>query len=341
MQRIFLIILQITAAIALCGCQANKAQQTSDTPTTPLVWPAPPEIARLSYERSVGRPRDVGARISAFGRMANWLTGASKGNEPLVRPFGLSLDEEDNLCLTDTAAHTVCFFDRAKKKWFRWDKIGKLRMLSPVAVAKRAETLYVADSGRAAVVAFNLSGKLRFQITNHLARPSGLAIAGQKLYVADAQLHRVFVYDLDGHELSSFGRRGTGPGEFNFPTHLAADSQGWLYVTDSMNCRVQIFTADGEFKGQIGSMGDSPGHFSRPKGVAVDALGHAYVVDANFDNIQIFDRDGRLLLGLGGAGQEPGQFWLPNGIAISRQNEIFVADCYNHRVQVFKYIGPS
>ena len=104
---------------------------------------------------------------------------------------------------------------------------------------------------------------------------------------------------------------GNGPGEFNFPTHIAADRQGDLYVTDSMNSRIVRLDPEGRFKNQIGAQGDGPGHFSRPKGVAVDTFGHVYVMDAVFDNIQIFDREGQYLLALGELGSEPGQFWLP------------------------------
>ncbi len=152
----------------------------------------------------------------------------------------------------------------------------------------------------AAVVAFNDQGKRLFQITNKLERPAGLVVAGERLLVVDSQRHCVVACDLNARYLSEFGRRGSGPGEFNFPTHLAADPNGDLYVTDSMNSRVTRLDHAGQFKNQIGGIGDGPGHFRRPKGVAVDTFGHVYVIDALFDNLQIFDRDGQFLLALGG-----------------------------------------
>jgi DNA-binding beta-propeller fold protein YncE len=256
-----------------------------------------------------------------------------------MKPFGIAFDEDDNLCLTDTGANAVCFWERGAARWRRWNKAGKLPFLSPVAVAKRKGIVYVADAGRRSVLAFDPTGKLLFQVTNRLEHPAGLTLVGDRLIVTDSRRHRLVVFDLLGNYLSEFGRRGVGPGEFNFPTHVVADRDGNLLVTDSMNSRVQILDAQGRFQGQIGSLGDSSGHFTRPKGVAVDTLGHLYVVDALFDNIQVFDREGRFLLYLGQAGADPGQFWMPNGIAISAKNEIFVADSYNRRVQVFRYIG--
>ena len=174
--------------------------------------------------------------------------------------------------------------------------------------------------------------------------PSGMTLTmatGDRLYVVDSQLNGVVVFDLQGKFVKQFGERGAGPGEFNFPTHVTADSQGFLWVTDSLNGRIQKFDRQGNYQGRIGSPGDSSGHFSRPKGAALDSLGRVYVVDGLFGNVQIFDPDGRLLLALGQAGSQAGEFWLPNGIAISRDNRIFVADSYNRRVQILKYVGGA
>ena len=305
----------------------------------PLVWPAPPDAPRLAYVRSISQPADVGIKPAGLARLGRWLTGSSKANESLQRPFGVALDEQDNLCVTDTGANVVCFLDRAAKKWQRWEKVGDRFWASPVAVAKHGGTLFVADSGFGSVVAFDLKGKLLFQITNHLARPCGLAVLDERLLVADSQRHCVVAYDFSGRYLAEFGRRGTGLGDFNFPTHIAAHGTNLVLVTDSMNRRVQVFDGQYRFLRSIGSAGDVPGCFSRPKGVAADPAGRVYVLDAMFDNFQIFDGEGRFLMPLGQTGPGPGQFWMPNGIAISRSNEVFIADSYNHRIQVFQYVG--
>jgi sugar lactone lactonase YvrE len=333
------LVLGALTGVLITGCAQHKRAPMT-TQTTPLVWPAPPEVARVSYVQSVLRPADIGIKFSPFTRFGHWITGSEKGNEPLLKPFGLALDENENICVTDTGANAVCYYERAKKKWHRWTKLGDVRLASPVAVAKRGRTILVADSALARIIAFNEQGEVQFQITNHLGRPSGLAIMNERLFVADAQRHAVVVFSLSGLYEREFGKRGIGHGEFNYPTHLFADPKGILFVTDSMNSRVQILDADGNYKGEIGNIGDSPGHFGRPKGVAVDSFGSVYVLDALFDNLQVFDHSGKLLLNFGETGGQPGQFWLANGIAITRENEILVADSYNHRIQVFKYVGP-
>jgi DNA-binding beta-propeller fold protein YncE len=325
--------------IFLAGCSSTPKSSPTAIPTAALVWPAPPDPARISYVQSISRPTDLGVKQSVFTRFGHWISGSEKGNESLIKPFGLGLDERDNLCLTDTGANTVCYFDSEKKKWWSWGQIGSLRFTSPVAVVKSQGTFYVADSALASVLAFNESGKLIVRITNHLERPSGLAITGGQLFVADSARHCIVVFDLHGNLQREFGRRGSGPGQFNFPTHLALGPKGNLLVTDSMNGRVQVLDTQGAYSGEIGKIGDSAGQFSRPKGVAVDSQDRAYVVDGLFDNVQLFDPEGRLLLNVGEAGSRPGEFWLPNGIAVRRNGEILVADSYNHRIQIFKYVG--
>jgi DNA-binding beta-propeller fold protein YncE len=325
-------------ALGLAGCSSTKPQSAPPN----LVWPDPPDEPRVKYITSVSQPSDLGFKRSGFSRFANWLIGAEKAKEKFNKPFGLALDEGGNLCVTDTGANTVHLFDTTHKTWLHWQGVGTIRFVSPVAVAKTGDNLFVADSALGAVIGFNTKGALLFFRKEGLQRPAGLTVADGRLFVVDSQLNAILVFDLAGALLTQFGKRGAGPGEFNFPTHISADPHGVLLVTDSMNGRIQLLDLQGNFKGAIGSLGDSSGHFGRPKGVAVDSFGRVYVMDGLFDNLQIFERDGRLLLSLGEAGAKPGEFWMPGGIAIGGDNRIFIADSYNHRIQVLRYIGgPS
>jgi hypothetical protein len=132
------------------------------------------------------------------------------------------------------------------------------------------------------------------------------------------------------------GKRGSGPGEFNFPTAVTL-SAGRVYVVDSMNFRIQAFSPDGKFINTFGQLGNQSGTLNRPKGIAADTDGNLYIVDALFETVQIFDPAGRLLYYFGSTGTSPGQFRLPSGISIDERNRIYVADSQNRRVQVFIY----
>jgi DNA-binding beta-propeller fold protein YncE len=329
----------VALALALLASCAGTPPSASSAKTPELVWPPAPDAPRIAFVGTLRGPHDVGQTASAFRSFANWITGDTGESLNVHKPFGVALDEVGNLCLTDTDDKLVCYADFVHKKWRRYDGVGKTKFASPVAVARRNGIFYVADSQLAKVFAFGENGKAIFEISAPLKRPVGLALSGDALYVVDSQAHAVFLFGLDGRLRSSFGQRGTGAGEFNFPTAITADGRGHVVVSDTMNCRVQVFDEQGNFVSQFGSNGDTSGHFARPKGVAVDPAGHIYVVDAVFDNFQIFDPAGRLLLDVGRSGSGNGEFGLPNGIAIGADNQIFVADAYNHRVQVFKYLN--
>jgi DNA-binding beta-propeller fold protein YncE len=307
--------------------------------TNTLSWPPPPAEPYIVYVRDICGPKDIGVRASFFSRLGNALTGVGKDAKRMDRPFGLTLDAENNLVVTDTGTSAVDYLDLSAKKWLHFTSAGGKSFVSPVAAVHQAKTFIVADSAAGCVVGFDEQGKVQFTITNELERPSGLAILGDRLLIADSQLHQVVLCDRAGKFIAKFGRRGQGDGEFNFPTHVAVDDRKQIYVTDSLNHRIQVFDDAGKFIRRFGSVGDGPGHFSRPKGVAVDRAGHVYVVDAVFNNVQIFNGQGRLLLDFSGPGSEAGKLCLPNAIAINSRNEIFVADAYNHRIQVFRYTG--
>jgi len=331
------VCLVCVAALSSLSSLAVQPGQTNPAPA----WPPPPAEPRVVYVRDIARPADIGARPSVLSRLANWITGAGQEKGALDKPFGLALDDAGNLVVTDTGANAVCLLDFTQKKWLRWESVGKDRFKSPVAAVRHGQTIFVADSALGKVIAFDEKGRPQFEITQELERPSGLALFADKLFIADSQRHQVVVFDVRGKFISKFGRRGGGPGEFNFPTHVNVDAAGRIYVTDSLNHRIQIFDANGQFLRAFGSAGDGPGHFSRPKGVAADRFGHVYAVDAVFDNVQVFDEQSRLLMNWGEGGQDPGQFWLPNAIVISHAGDIYVADSYNHRIQVFRYLGKE
>ncbi len=172
-----------------------------------------------------------------------------------------------------------------------------------------------------------------------LKRPAGLAWCKSNglVYIADAGGHAIRACEADGKVALSFGSHGSGPGQFNFPVHVACGAD-MLVVSDSLNFRVQRLALDGSPLGEFGRKGDAAGDLALPKGVAVAEGGIIWVVDANFENLQAFTADGRLLMALGREGHGPGEFWLPAGVCIDGQKRMWVADTYNRRVQVFQLL---
>jgi DNA-binding beta-propeller fold protein YncE len=302
------------------------------------LWPPPPAEPRIAFVQSITGPADLGITPSSWAKVVNWFTGGNPDKQKMVKPFGVALDEADNLCVTDMGTGLVWFFDRARKRCSLMGYRGKAPFVSPVAVARRDGVTYVADSALRTVTALSAEGKSLYEISQGLERPAGLAVSANQIFVADSARHCVVVFDRSGKELRRIGNRGAGEGELNYPSHLALGKDHRLLVTDSLNSRISIFGATGSFLNTVGSAGDGTGHLGRPKGVAMDSFGHVYVMDALFDNLQIFDDQGHFLLSVGTTGSKAGEFWLPAGVALTRSNEIFIADSYNKRIQVFKYL---
>jgi DNA-binding beta-propeller fold protein YncE len=82
------------------------------------------------------------------------------------------------------------------------------------------------------------------------------------VYIADSDNNRVRKFTADGHFVTEWGKKGTGPGEFNSPTGIASARSGFVYVADSGNDRVQKFSSSGQFIQTWGGSGSQDGLFA-------------------------------------------------------------------------------
>ncbi len=342
-----LVHVALAAALMSVGCGRHSAEgvrfEVVAEAAPPLVWPAAPERARIKHLASVARPIDVGAKPSLARRLLSIFTG---GTEARVRqPYGVAVDSAGRLYVADRSARGMHIFDAQHGRYEFRDRTGRTKFVSPVGVAVDAGGgSYLTDSELRMVFHLDAAGREVWRIASGPQRPTGVALDRLRglLYVIDTQGHQVFVYDTTGTLRRKFGTRGSGPGEFNFPTNVVVTPTGVVYITDSMNFRVQAFAPNGKFAFEFGKHGDAVGDFERAKGIAVDSNGHLYVVDGLHDVVNMYDGSGRLLLSFGRAGHGRGDFWLATGIAIDRNDRVFVADSFNGRVQVFQYLaGPQ
>src|SRR6266705_2330701 len=90
--------------------------------------------------------------------------------------------------------------------------------------------------------------------------------------------NRIFKFSKDGKLIKTWGKLGTGPGEFDQPHALAMDSRGRLFVGDRNNNRIQIFDQDGKFL-------DQWKQFSRPSGLYIDKNDTLYVADSESGSV--------------------------------------------------------
>lgn len=304
-----------------------------------LVWPAPPDEAKIEYVTSIQSSKDLGIKKGFFSKVVDYLFGQE--DTALIAPFGVYADN-NRVYTTDIAAKALYIFDTKKNDFITVNGSKKENFLYPISVvADKGGNIFVSDSVRAKIYVFKKNGNFNYEIKlDILQRPVGLAISGdgEKLYVVDTVASQIHVLSLKGEFIGSIGRYGSGDGEFNRPTFIDVGVDGKLYVADSMNHRIQILNKDGGFIHKFGQLGQEIGSFGSPRGVSVDSDGNIYVSDTMFNNIQIFNQDGELLMVLGNFGSLKGEFSLPEDISIAPNNTIYIADINNNRIQVFRLI---
>ncbi len=111
----------------------------------------------------------------------------------------------------------------------------------------------------------------------HVARNGDVFVVEGHASGADANA-RVLKFDKKGTLLTTWGKKGTGPGEFDQPHALAMDSRGRLFVADRGNNRIQIFS-------QSGMLLDTWFQFSRASGIFIDRNDVMYVADSESGSI--------------------------------------------------------
>lgn len=312
-----------------------------------LVFPAPPEVARIKYIQSLARESDLEAKsVGLWGKILNAVLGRETVNLSLNRPYGVCADTT-SVYVADSDGGAVVVFNMVSRKMTRIGGTLEGRLMSPMGVAlDGAGRLFVTDSSANTVKVFSVDGKYLYRFglpgsgAGQLKKPIDIAYDSglNRLLVSDSGNSRVMVFDASGKYLLQIGKKGVGDGEFSIPVGMAVDPKGRILVSDTILCRVQVFSPEGKFLFKFGEQGDSLGYFARPKGVASDSDGNIYVSDALFNAVQIFNQEGKLLMHFGAEGGEPGAFQLPIGLFVDRQDKVYVADSFNQRVQVFQYL---
>jgi DNA-binding beta-propeller fold protein YncE/tetratricopeptide (TPR) repeat protein len=166
-----------------------------------------------------------------------------------------------------------------------------------------------------------------------LNEPRALALAGDRIYIADTEAHRVVVLDLSGQVIQNWGKKGDQAGQFKYPSGIAVDEQGSVYVVDGDNGRIQVFDGKGVFLRSFGSRGSGPKQFSDPGGISV-VRGTVYVADAGNSRVQVLTPGG-IFVGQIIVADKKDAMKLPVDVAVDAQGRIAVLDAGANKVRVF------
>jgi DNA-binding beta-propeller fold protein YncE len=303
--RLRLLVLATGAAMMLGGaaaCAQVDAEPTNDLPN-PYRSVAP--WGDLPAGRSWGALN--GVAIDNDGESV-WVVNRCGANPDI--PPGASAFQYDS-CAGSTVP-PVMKFDASGKLLTTFgagmfifphkiyvDRDGNVWVADQRGLNEREKKLFPQETGKGhTVVKFSPEGKVLITIgragvagnpPEALTEPTSIAIAATgEIFITEGHggqvpnappdtVARISKFTKDGKFIKSFGRLGSGPGEFRLPHDLVIDAQGRLIVADRGNMRLQFLDQDGNFLAEWKQ-------FSRPSGVALrgDTI---YVADSESNGV--------------------------------------------------------
>lgn len=206
------------------------------------------------------------------GRLLRTWGGFGHGPGELNTPTsGLAVspieDQQRRVFVPDTRNHRVVVYDvngPATGLVLGERGSGPGQLDTPVGLAfdPGGRLLYVAEAGNRRVSAFAAdTGAFLFAFTSDaLVSPSGIAADSKgDLLVTDLVARKVHRFRPEPAEaprgarlVSSWGRQGSGPGQWDYPQAIAVDARDRVYVADLATGRCQVFAGDGTYLAGFG-----------------------------------------------------------------------------------------
>lgn len=182
------------------------------------------------------------------GKFSRYLK-PSRGSESYFEtPTGIAVDPAtEHVYVCDSPRHMVIVLDKKGHVLDRFGKRGGGTELGefkyPTQLVATGREMVVLDSGNTRVQILDTRGHFRKEIKlEYTDNRSGLAVDKEgNVYVSDAVLNRIQVFNHDGRLVYAFGQRGAKAGEFDGASGLWVDSGHCLYVVDARNKRIQAF----------------------------------------------------------------------------------------------------
>lgn len=184
------------------------------------------------------------------------------------------------------------------------------RFIAPIAATVSGSSVYVSDASRIRAVRVGskvetIAGTSSSGFADgpttiaKFSFPSGLALSGSKLYVADRANHRIRLVNVSTKLVTTvagtsagFADGSTTVAKFNQPSDVEIAKDGTLYVADSFNHRIRtiksgkVDTLAGARPGNVdGAL--SVARFDTPTDIALDGKGRLFVNDSRNRKIRM------------------------------------------------------
>lgn len=298
------IALAIVLACLLAACASEPKvlhwiPHGDDRSAESRVWPAPQtqEVPRYRYiGQLIGEANFRSADEKRSGWRVAWelitgLDALAESPTVLQRPLCGTVDARGRVLVGDVSRGAVFVFDEAGGRLDVWDLAAPgQRFITPV----------------------------------------GIATSETEVWVADADLGRVFRLDTNGQPLGE-----VGAGLLLRPTGLARDAeQRRWFVADGPAHEIKVFDDAGQLIDRWGRPGEADGEFNMPTHLSFGQR-RLYVTDGLNARVQVFDRMGQPVASIGQRGLYVGNMVRPKGVASDDEGNVYVIESMHDMLLVF------
>ncbi len=228
---------------------------------------------------------------------------------------------------------------KAIEDWKQWDELIATPHSLHISPYDKDRHVWLVDREGQQILKFTNDGKkLALRIgekgvpgndKTHFNRPSALTFMPDgSFYVADGYTNtRIVKFDANGKYQFEWGKKGTGPGEFNLVHYVAVDAQKRVYVADRSNNRIQIFDENGKYLDQWPNI--------RGPVRLLISQDQSLWLTSQTNRVAKFDLNGVLQTTWGVRGDWPGAMDNPHALAVDANGAIYIPDMWNNRIQKF------
>jgi len=173
------------------------------------------------------------------------IIGKGKGKGQLSYPQGITLIGQ-RVFVSDCGDHPISVFNHENGKYiksFGSAGEGPGQFNEPDGICAENGRLYIADARNHRIQIFSEEGVYINQLkTAANTYPRAVMIKDSQLFISESETNRISIWDIKSEKyVRSFGERGNGNGQFNFPMGLTMISQNEMLICDLNNHRIQTF----------------------------------------------------------------------------------------------------
>lgn len=292
-ERVLFRILLFLLAFSCFLAPALRSANAADMVTAGMINPDPSRLwspGRLAVDTdgTVYVVDSYKGRVQMFDGKGTHL-----GTIPVALPSAVAAGPEGALYIGSHQDYSVAIYRKGERTGYLGDGSREFSSVMDIAVDPITGDIYVVDAGKNTVRIFFASGRPKGSLSG-FNLPSGVAIAGDEIYILDAPI------------VGPSGTKGTGTG-----SRISVFSKSWTFLRS-----VEEYGRDGD-------------QMTRPAGIAADRLGNVFVADASKKAVLVYNRQGEYA---GQFVSAEGDLNTAVAVAVSPHGQIYVSSSETHRI---------